>query len=130
LGLSWDAGCRNAHGFIIGFNEADYYSLWRYGQCGLPPVDSVKHGLQIPLLLIEAVLRRDANDLRNQGLSLFTMQAKLPLELGLDKEASLSLNMWKKMNFAAQRLAFLKMRLEGFNVVVDDIVLCARRWTR
>lgn len=126
MSLGWDKDHSIARGLIVGFSDHDYEFLTR----NQSRFDDIQHSLQIPLLLIEAILKRDCNDLRIWDQSLVGVGTIMTLE-GLGSSEVLSSidfdDLIRRLTLAMSRLAFLRMRINGLSFIMERIRKLAQR---
>ncbi|KAI7544967.1 AP-1 complex subunit [Hortaea werneckii] len=123
LSLSWDAERREMAGLIVGFQEDDYNWLQQH----LTEVFSRQHALLLPLKMIEAVLVRDARELREHGKGLFEIETLTryqpyggPGKAAAHKDTYYELST-RTLSRIIHRLSFIGMRLEQFQVAIDTM---------
>ncbi|KAI6895829.1 AP-1 complex subunit [Hortaea werneckii] len=123
LSLSWDAERREMAGLIVGFQEDDYNWLQQH----VTEVFSCQHALLLPLKMIEAVLVRDARELREHGKGLFEIETLTryqpyggPGKAAAHKDTYYELST-RTLSRIIHRLSFIGMRLEQFQVAVDTM---------
>ncbi|KAM0716700.1 hypothetical protein Q7P37_008145 [Cladosporium fusiforme] len=120
LSLGWDTKHTVVRGLVVGFHESDYSFLHQ----NRSRFDDMQHPLQIPLLLVESIISRDRENLRDLGESLVQVQTKMFVE-GINSDQLLSKktfdDMIRELNSAMSRLAFLDMRIRGFSHMMKRI---------
>lgn len=126
MSLGWNKQHSTASGLVVGFVESDYAFLKRHQA----RFDSMHHPLQIPLLLIEAIIARDGTELRKWGESLVMVETKMTLsDLGSDSILSKIDfdDLIRRLTSAMSKLAFLEMRISGLASMMHRIRQCARK---
>ncbi|KAK5719743.1 hypothetical protein LTR17_015194 [Elasticomyces elasticus] len=118
LAMSWDESHRTVAGVAIGYRDEDFEWIRRHQH----RLNHLRHPLQIPLLLIEAVFARDSTELRTHGQALLNIEAKTRLYVWAAAESSGRVTevdfdgFTKTLNGTTSRLAFHEMRVEGLRV--------------
>jgi hypothetical protein len=115
--LAWTKDHKNVFGFVVGYRSEDLE--WLDGN--RTKLTGFTHGLHLPLRMIEAIIARDASDLRLHRQKMFeiemdtrffkwsesndTMTDTAP-DIGLDR-------LVKTLNSVVSRLTFHEMRVGG-----------------
>ncbi|KAI7279063.1 AP-1 complex subunit [Hortaea werneckii] len=121
LSLSWDTKRREIRGLIVGFQKDDYNWMQQH----LTSVFSSQHALLLPLKAVEAVLVRDARELREHGKKLFELETLTryqpyggPGKAAAHKDTYYE-SSTRTLSRIVHRLSFIAMRLEQFQVAID-----------
>ncbi|KAI7084301.1 AP-1 complex subunit [Hortaea werneckii] len=121
LSLSWDTKRREMRGLIVGFQKDDYNWMQQH----LTSVFSSQHVLLLLLKAVEAVLVRDARELREHGKKLFELETLTryqpyggPGKAAAHKDTHYE-SSTRTLSRIVHRLSFIAMRLEQFQVAID-----------
>lgn len=120
--VAWTKDHKNVFGFVVGYRSEDLDWLERCRD----KLSSFSHGLQLPLRMIEAIIARDALELRGHRQKMFEIEMDTRFfkwsnpedgmtdtapDIGLDR-------LVKTLNAVVSQLAFHEMRIGGLKTML------------